>query len=180
MAYGLCKYWNGSAWVESAPKVYNGSAHVATVGKFWNGSAWEQIWPGAGGTVTVSGETITDSSLGTSAAGIRVNADGTIDKYTTTDGYQPIDSGTDWIIPNGSASSAYEARVTGVFPPGSVFTSSPGADGTWFNLGSNREWLLSLTGSSGDTDTITFVLEIRDGSAVTQDTGSYSLTVDII
>lgn len=173
--------YDGSAYRKATEiHIYDGSAYrdCDTV-HVYDGSAWRLVFQKTTATVTLSGENVTDLSAGTSVAGIRVNADGTIDRYTAENGYEQIDSSTDWIIPNGSASGDYDVRVTSVFPPGS-FTSSPGTDGDWFALSSNREWLLSLTGSSGDSDEVTFTLEIRDGSDVTQDTGSYSLAVDIL
>lgn len=125
-------------------------------------------------TVTVSGESVTGLKLsGTATAGIRVNADGTIDKNQNGI-YSQIDAATDWIIPNGSASSLYEVRVTSV--TGS-FSNAAAAPNTWINLGSNREWNVIQVGEGSST--ASFTLEIRyDGGAVL-DSGTYFLTATI-
>jgi hypothetical protein len=171
--------YDGSAYRKATEiHIYDGSSYrdCNTV-HVYDGSAWRLVFEKVAAVVTLSGEIVSDNSAGTSEAKLRVNADGTIDKYTTTGGWSQIDSSTDWIIPNGSASSDYDVRVTGVL---GTFTASPGTNGDWFTLGSDRTWELSLTGSSGDSDQVSFTVEIRDGSDVTQDTGSYSLAVDIL
>ena len=91
------------------------------------------------GVVTVSSESVV---AGTGeVAGIRYNADGTVDN--NIDGvYTQVNSSTDWIIPNSAASSAYQIRATlnsGDTPDGTL--------GSWLALSSNREWTLTSTGS---------------------------------
>ncbi len=118
----------------------------------------------------LSGETniTTDpgSPYNATTSNFRINTDGTIDEGSSIDGvglsYVQVDSATDWIIPNETASSEYEVRVTNVV--GDAFTSSPGADGTWFDLSTARTWTLTHADSSG-TDTVTFDFEIRRGSS---------------
>ncbi len=116
----------------------------------------------APGTVTLSGENI--ESVWTDEVGIRVNADGTIDSKKGAT-YAQIDAGTDWIIPNGDASSLHEVRVTSVTDTGGCvcgWESAAAADDTWISLGSNRQWSVKGAGSGGaDSAGMLFTLEIR-------------------
>ena len=121
--------------------------------------------------VTLSGASITHNGGGGGAtAGIRFNADGTVDKREGGT-YTQISSTTDWISPNGLATSDYEVRYTSA---SKAFDTEAAAEDTWIALGSNREWNLS---ASGDVDGLTCTFEIRIGG-VTQDTGAYSFTAD--
>jgi len=174
MANGDIKRWSGSAWVSIALKHYL-AGWQPTVGKRYNGSSWDQIWPA--GVVTLSGEDVYDSQLDkTAVAGIRVNADGTIDRYTEFTGFVQIDSGTDWIIPNGAADSTYDVRVTNVV--GDPFTTDPVADDVWINLGSARTWTIQDPNSAAGFKLVTFDLEIRkDGGAPLAST-EYSLKAE--
>ncbi len=123
--------------------------------------------------VTLSGENITSSVVdpANAEAGVRLRSDGLVQRFITPT-YSFIDSITDWIIPHAAANADYDGRVTNVV--GDAFTTSPGADGTWFDLGSNREWRL-LQNVPG-TATVTFDLEIRDPGSVTVASTSYTLT----
>lgn len=123
-------------------------------------------------TVTLSGEGIVHTNLGgVATAGLRVNTDGTLDKRVGTSYFQ-IDSATDWIIPNNAAETDYEFRVTSV--TGDGFSSSPGSDGTWFDLtGGALEWAQV---TNGQDETTNFVLEVRKNGGATLDTGNYSLS----
>lgn len=135
---------------------------------------WRLVFEKA--TVTLSGETITDTATDRSCtAGIRFNSDGTVDKLVNAT-YTQIDSGTDWIIPNGSASGDYDVRVTSV--TGDAFTSSPVANGSWINLGSNRLWSITDSDSGASTQSTTFTAEIRNPSGTTVGSASYTLTAD--
>ena len=131
--------------------------------------------------VALSGEAITaNDNMGSVTAGIRVNSDGTIDKNVKLV-YTQIDAATDWIIPNGSAPDDYEVRVAAP-PPGDAFSASPGTDGDWFALTSNREWSV-LDSNSGPTNKATgnFLLEIRKGaSGDALVSGTYSLTAQYL
>ena len=111
--------------------------------------------------VTLSGATVTHDSIGLCTAGIWFNADGTTDR--NVGGVpQQINSSTDWIIPNSDADSTYEVRVTN--KTGDAWDSSPIADGSWINLGTNRLWYIQV---NGGTKTASCTFEIRkDGGAV--------------
>ncbi len=116
------------------------------------------------GVVTVSGATITDNDSGSFAAAqidFRFTGE-TFRKIHSTSAQ--INSGTDWIIPNGSADSSYDVRYTNKTGLG-VFTTSAAAEDIWIDLGSTRLWELRETG--GDNVTLTATFEVRkDGGAV--------------
>ena len=123
------------------------------------------------GTVTVSGETISHTSLGTATAGIRFNTDGTVDKLTGST-YTQIDVATDWIIPNGAAPDDYEVRLES--NSGDAFDAGA-AVGVWVAFSIAREW--KQIRSTDGTDTNTAVFGIRKGGAGgALDTGSFVFT----
>lgn len=132
---------------------------------------------GAGiGTVTVSGETITDTRPQPvdAKAGIRVNNDGTIDKRENTT-YTQIDGSTDWIIPNQHDGLTYHARLTVV--SGSSPSAGSDAVNSWIPITDNPEWALIEGGSSSSTGT--WLLEISgDGGGTVLDSANYVMTAD--
>ena len=132
--------------------------------------------------VTVSGQvvSVTTGTAADATAGIRVNIDGTMDERRGLSFLQ-IDSTTDWIIPNSSASSSYECRITGVtFNQGSGFFVEAAAENVWINLAGNREWSVKDTNAlAGGIKDVSFTLEIRLGSSGgAVDTGAYQLISD--
>jgi hypothetical protein len=38
---GICKVWNGSAWVVALPKIWNGTSWVDAQARIWDGSQWK-------------------------------------------------------------------------------------------------------------------------------------------
>jgi len=147
--------YDGSVWRDCI------AVHV------YDGAAWRQVFKP---TLTLSGETVYSPSNGSTAtAGIRVNTDGTIDSLKNAT-YAQIDSTTDWIVPNSAALSTDEVRVTGVT---GTFTSSPGADGTWFDMSVAREWTVEQ--ATVGTKQTTFTLEVNRAGGATEDTGAYSI-----
>lgn len=134
-----------------------------------------------GANLQLSDEVVNVSTSSENAiAGIRVNTDGTIDKRELGI-YTQIDSATDWIIPNGAASSSYEFRITSVtFNIGSVFFIQAAAANTWINMAAAREWTVQDANPFGDGEVdVDFLLEVRlgsSGSAITN--GSYTLKVN--
>ena len=132
------------------------------------------VFAGRPGIVTVSGESISDIQvLTTATAGVRFNADGTIDK-NVTGVYSQIDSGTDWLIPNAAAPSLYQvyAAYTGVAPSGA-------ATNTWLDLTSNREWTVVNSGPGG-TDVCTLTVSIRYNGGGVIDSGVFTLSSQYI
>ena len=140
---------------------------------------------GGAGIITLSGQNIvtTGTGLGSAYAAVRFNSDGTVDEYESHGAgtYVQIDSGTDWIIPNSASGDAtYHVRVSAA-PPGDAFTTSPGADGTWFALSSNREWgVEDFDGGVGtvvSTGSVTFQISTDGGSTVAAE-ATYSLSAN--
>jgi hypothetical protein len=131
--------------------------------------------------VTVSGElNINDASASrTCRAGIRVNSDGTIDKYLNST-YTQIDSSTDWIIPNGDADSTYDVRITNVvWAFGSSFDVEAAAEDAWIDLGFSREWSIEDSSSGGaGKKRVTFDVQIRKDAGAALDTGTYQCEAD--
>lgn len=127
-------------------------------------------------TLTLSGQTVINTGAGVQTSGIRVNSDGTVDE-NNNGVFTQIDTSTDWVVPVGFAPDDYEVRVAAA-PPGDAFTNSPGADGTWFALTSNREWnVVEANPTVGSTlDTGNFTIEIRKGSSGGADvSGTYNV-----
>ena len=153
----------------------------------------------------VGGVNLTDkfiSHIGTAVirtAGIRINSNGTT-QWLRTNQELELNPLTDWILPNGAASAAYDVRITNlvwatkdegfiISPSGSDTYSLPinpawdgDSDGdvdTWFNLGTSREWLFidnNATASAG-LQSATFDMQIRRGTTVLA-TAAMDWTVD--
>ena len=125
--------------------------------------------------VTVSGESINDTvSQPTDAiAGVRWNADGTVDKKEALT-FTQIDSGTDWVIPNGAASSDFEVRYTAL--TGDAFTTAAAAEDTWIDLGSARLW--EIRSDAGDNLSNSSTFEIRKNGGAVLDSATYTITAN--
>lgn len=134
--------------------------------------------------ITISGETgissfDTTASPWQSTSGIRVNDDGTIDKITTIGGggqvYTQIDGSTDWIIPNGDASSSYQFQL-GVTLQAPNYLSD--ANTTWIAMGSGSQsasyliWRRRKT-NAGLTNW-SWVLFVRLGTGSIIDSATYA------
>jgi len=138
----------------------------------------------AGGNVSLSGEggiasTDTTASPWESIAGIRVNADGTIDKVEQTNGgsliFTQIDISTDWIIPNGDADSLHQFRLD-------VTTTNPNhlsdSLSTWIGVtagsqsASYLQWLFRKTTTG--IQSFSWTLRIRYNAGGELDNGAYS------
>ncbi len=131
--------------------------------------------------VTLSGEIIADQPTSrTATAGIRFNADGTMDSLINVT-YSQIDAATDWIFPNEGASSDFDVRVTNVVwnSAATGFDTEAASEDTWIDLGSARTWSIQDTTSSavGNKD-VNFDIEIRDNAGTTVATGAYQLIAE--
>lgn len=119
--------------------------------------------------LTLSGETIAGTDSGSpfdSTAGIRFNTDGTVEKGEEDNGggivWTQMDAATDWIIPNGAATSDFEVRYTNrVGTPD--FTTSAAAEDSWVDMSTQRVWLWNETTSGNKTFDADF--EMRRGSS---------------
>ncbi len=129
----------------------------------------------AGGTITAPEDT---ASPYDGSAGVRVNADGTVDGVTYINGGAPngiqVSAATDWIIPNAIANGDYDVRM--VSPTGAALTTLAATENTWIALSADRLW--SVERGSVGTSTAGFGLEIRDPLGVTVATGTYSCIVE--
>lgn len=125
-------------------------------------------------TVNLDGQTITFSSTSNRWAGVRVNADGTVDRRGGGTGvYNQIDSGTDWIIPNAEANNyAFEVKADVNSTSGNGLDAGSAATGSWLALTSDREWFCNRT--TVGTDSANLTISIRLGGDVL-DTGIYFL-----
>lgn len=135
----------------------------------------------------------------TRTAGIRINANGTV-QWLRTFQELALEPLTDWIIPNSSASSSYEVRITNltwvtkdegfiISPSGtdtytipmnlSADGDSDGDEDTWFDLGTSREWVFldEDTAETTGLQSATFDMQIRIGSTVLA-TAAMNWTVD--
>jgi hypothetical protein len=77
-------------------------------------------------------------------AGIKIYADGTIDKYkhqTPGAGYTQLSSSTDWCIPNKDASIRFEVKLDVVSGTPDIGDTT----GVWHNLSIDREWIITST-----------------------------------
>jgi len=129
--------------------------------------------PGAPGTVSLLGETVTatDDYANNGYCGIRVNTDGTIDKITgdstdvSTATFTQIDSATDWITPN-AAGTGYHVRFN--TNSGDALDVGSSSAGAWIALTSNRLFYFSVAGgSAGAKDHNADLLLSRDGGTTT-------------
>lgn len=124
---------------------------------------------GGGGTVTLSGETVTDVGSSPGQAYIIVRTDGTIDKNEGGTVTQ-IDSSTDWIIPNVSASTSYQFKWEQV--SGDALTWANIAASTWTPITTDIQ-LGYITGAPGNEAGV-FTLHVRLGTGAEIDSASYT------
>ena len=127
-------------------------------------------------TVTLSGETITDSTSGNSTATVRVNNDGTVDKNTTSGGLVQIDTATDWVRPEEFAPGTFEHKATAT---GAALDPSSDPLNVWasFTATRNPEWSVRSSGGQGSKQAVVTV-EIRFQSGSVLDSGVYTLNSD--
>ena len=128
----------------------------------------------------LDGQVISDTSTSrTCTAGVRFNADGTVDQLTNAT-YAQIDPNGDWVTPNHHANEDHDVRITNVvWTSGAAFDTEAAAEDVWIDLGSNREWIvIDSTSSAAGVKIVDFDVEIRDAAGTTVATGSYQLTAD--
>lgn len=92
---------------------------------------------GGAAVVSITGDTYYDGAGGTAQAFVRFETDGTKDAKDDA-GTSQRDASTDWIIPNGAASSSYEIFATQT--SGDVPDAGSSAEDTWIDLGTARRW----------------------------------------
>lgn len=129
--------------------------------------------------VTLTGATITGVYSGggpfyTSEAALFIRADGTTDKLETGSGTTQINSATDWIIDNESASGDYEVMIHE--DSGTLNRPFQDAIDTWLSLSVDRDWGVDRASSAPGTKTCTATLSIRKNGGPVIDTAVYVLT----
>jgi hypothetical protein len=116
-----------------------------------------------------------------STVSIRVATDGGI--YTASEpngGALSYSLSQSWLVP-GTDAGDYECRVTSVnhnagAASGSGWSLSPGLDGTWFALTSNRTWNITET-TAGDYDT-TATMEIRHATDLNSVSATFTWSIE--
>lgn len=102
-------------------------------------------------------------------AGVRVNADGTIDKITgdaSSPTYTQIDAATDYVIPNGAVTGNERFRCTD-----NNTNLDSGTTGSW--LAAPQEWYITHGGLPAKQLDIDIEISIL-GDTTTDDTGNYT------
>ena len=127
-------------------------------GTTWSGG----IWLSGGGTVTLSGESVTGPSCS-----IQIRSDG----YVYANG-GAVDTGTDWVLPRTEAPGLYEVYCTIASGDG-LDTGASDAVDTWLALTSTRTW--TWVEGIGVAPGIGLTISIREGSGATLDSASYSM-----
>ena len=175
----VSKVYNGTSWVTGVVKTWNGTAWEDQP-KFYDGTAWVDLYSSAVVTLSAPG-TILAADLDfpgpwNTVAGIRVNTDGTWDKFTstiTTSSYTQIAPTTDWIIPNSAASSLYQFKLD-------VTSNAPNFNsdttGVWHSMTGPREWYYQSTTLGSATCSWTLRVRYNGGAEI----DSQALTVQVI
>lgn len=133
------------------------------------------------GPIILSGETINDIDSGNRAyrAAVVMRLDGTVDKIENATATQ-LDSGTDWIVPNGDADAADETRYTSLTGDALDGTTSLAED-IWGTLAADKFFEQRIPGPAIESKSSTFTLEARHGSSgAAEDSASYTLNVERI
>lgn len=143
---------------------------------------WKEAWRGT--VYNLDGQPIELADApGPILTGVRINTDGTVDQHTddnTTDHYVQIDSATDWIIPNGAATSSYWVRATEVAQTGGGTLT--GTLATWLQLTGNREWSIerqAVSGAGTSTWDLTIEIATDSGGSNIVASGLYEMTSTI-
>lgn len=137
-----------------------------------SGGVWRLVWTNA--TVTVSGETIDPVNVNAEARGVLiVQTDGTMDKILNTTQSQ-IDSGTDWIIPNAFASSAYEVRYVNLTGDPLDAATSLNED-EWGSLDNNMFFEQKAGVGTNDDLLSTITIQIRFNGGAVLDSATYNI-----
>ncbi len=131
---------------------------------------WKQFY--AAITYAMSGESGIEGfqiQPNVAIAGVRVNADGTIDKITgnaASPTYTQIDALTDWVIPNGDATGDERFRCTD-----NNANLDFGTTGSWLTAG--QQWYVTRSGMPAKQFDIDIEISVL-GDTSTDDTGNYT------
>lgn len=127
---------------------------------------------GGQGIVSLSGETISDTGSAPARALVIINTDGTVDKREGLSVTQ-IDSATDWIQPNASATSLYEVKWEQV--SGLSLTTGP-TESAWVFLTSSREFGYETDAPGTESGVITVHIRWNGGDELASATYALSAT----
>lgn len=168
----IARQWSGIAWKFVPIAVWTGSAWENRV-HFYDGTAWIELFPvQPDGTVTLSGETITDNvAINRNARAVLVvRAAGFVDKIENVTTTQ-IDGATDWIDPNGDATEFFEVKYD-LISGDALDPSTSLADGVWGSLGADQffEQRATFSPAQNKESTITVSLRFFGGSVLSSDT----------
>ena len=135
----------------------------------------------ASGMVVISGQTNSNFVFGDTVwAGIRFNADGSIDEQGTGAAtYNQVDPGEWWSLePDGSIGASYDVRATST--GGGTWNQAAAVDNAWVALSTARQWNVSvLSKFSPDVQSAWRVFEIGPtGTATADDSSTYSCTAE--
>lgn len=131
---------------------------------------------GGAEVVTLSGETVSAFAFMSQAtAECFFQASGIVQRRVNGGSLTQVDSGTDWIIPNGAAPGSYRCRHTG--PSGDAFNFVTAAVNVYSALTSQYEIQQIDNSPTAGGQSTTCTIEIDDGS-VSQDTGAYNVNAD--
>lgn len=134
----------------------------------------------AGGTVvTITNDFNSAFRFGNDAIAYHhFNLDGTVDEQDNVSSAIQINASTDWIIPNGDASSSYRVRhVSATGDTGTPWVPA-GAINTWLSFSTNRSYRVTDTTVTAGGQSVVYGVEIDDGGGTALDTGTMTLDAD--
>ncbi len=170
---------SGGLWrTITSPEVKSGGVWrpILTI-EVKSGGVWREVFSVAADVVTLSGDVNAAFNFGANAVAYHfANSDGTFDEKDNTSPVIQINASTDWIIPNASAPGSYRIRHTSAVGDTAWFVPA-GAINVYIALTVIRGYRVTDTSPTLGGKSVTYTLEIDDG-AVSQDTGSYTLTAD--
>jgi hypothetical protein len=124
------------------------------------------------GVVTLTNWTATDTDIGAGSdlavSGVRVNADGTLERLQAST-YDEPNPTTDWLIPNDADPTSYYVRATEISyveteTNTALFGTKNGTMNTWLALTSAREWSLDTQSNTAGAGDISWVIDIEIAS----------------
>lgn len=136
--------------------------------------------PAAGGAVvTITNDTNEAFNFSADAVAQHIwNTDGTLDEKDNSNSPIQINASTDWIIPNDAASSSYRIRHTSATGDTGAPWVPAGAINTFIAISAARAYKVTDTTATIGGKSVTYAIEIDDGSGTALDSGSMILTAD--
>lgn len=124
-------------------------------------------------TLTISGESSIDGTIGDpgkARSGIRVNADGTLDKRENNT-FTQIDAATDIVIPNVFASADFEVKLT---DNNANLAGASAATGSWLAITTAPIWYVEQSGVGNISLNVTLEGRYKSGAVI--DSGVFTGT----